>query len=162
RPAQAGKLPSAGHAAIRALSFAEVDRLREQFEPLNPWRDTLKTPFLKLEKENFDSDGMPHTEKLNDLHGRPMVNVVSGTTFYIHDKSSSSSPKSPGWLSLKTMEDEINHLLSRTESKFCNPNGSRCTSNTIGLLVRRHIVAGEFHYVGKEASTRGAGVLISQ
>ena len=71
-----------------------------------------------------------------------MVNVVSGATFYIHDKSSSSSPKSPGWLSLKTMEDEINHLLSRTESKFCNPNGSRCTSNTIGLLVRRHIAGG--------------------
>ena len=35
-------------------------------------------------------------------------------------------------------------------------NGSRCHSNTIGLLVRRHIVAGEFHYVGKEASTRWA------
>jgi hypothetical protein len=57
------------------------------------------------------------------------------------------------------MEDEINHLLSRTESKFCNPNGSRCTSNTIGRLVRSHIVAGEFHYVGKEASTRWAGGL---
>jgi len=33
------------------------------------------------------------------------------------------------------------------------------TSNTIGRLVRRHIVAGEFHYVGKEASTRWAGGL---
>jgi hypothetical protein len=54
------------------------------------------------------------------------------------------------------MEDEINHLLARTESKFCTPNGSRCNSNTIGLLVRRHIVAGEFHYHGKEASTRWA------
>src|SRR5215510_9185266 len=31
------------------------------------------------------------------------------------------------------------------------------TSNTIGRLVRRHIVAGEFHYIGKEASTRWAG-----
>ena len=46
-----------GNAAIRALSCAEVDRIRERFEPLNPWRDTLKTPFLKLEKENFGSDG---------------------------------------------------------------------------------------------------------
>ncbi len=26
----------------------------------------------------------------------------------------------------------------------------------MGLLVRRHIVAGEFHYIGKEASTRWA------
>jgi len=55
------------------------------------------------------------------------------------------------------MEDEIDHLLSRAESKFCTPNGGRCTSKTIGLLVRRHIVAGEFHYIGKEASTRWTG-----
>ena len=66
---------------------------------------------------------MPHTEKLNDLHGRTMVNIVSGETFHIHDKNSSRLPKPPGWLSLKTMEDEINHILSRAESKFCTPNG---------------------------------------
>jgi len=100
---------------------------------------------------------MPHAEKLNDLHGRPMVNIVSGATFHIYDKYSSRLPKPPGWLSLKTMDDEINQLLSRAESKFCTPNGSTCTSKTIGLLVRRHIVAGKFHYIGKEASTRWAG-----
>lgn len=55
------------------------------------------------------------------------------------------------------MEDEINLLMSRAESKFCTPNGRTCTSKSVGLLVRRHIVAGEFHYVGKEASTRWAG-----
>jgi hypothetical protein len=284
---------STGYAAVRALSFAEVDRIRARFEPLNPWRDTLKAPFLKLEKENFAPDGeprqlyaycisaklyclfnldgnrllvrkpsghglgflqapytiadwqrktqrkwtedlppwifdawhhilsrelglahkppfwlkqpavmtvplttpqvlerlgrfkddlrpftvvtvpfprketgqlwtgyfiMPHTAKLNDLHGRPMVNIVSGEPFHIYDKSSSTLPKSPGWLSLKTMEDEINQILSRSESKFCTPNGSTCTSKTIGLLVRRHVIAGEFHYIGKEASTRwGSG-----
>jgi hypothetical protein len=280
-----------GNAAIKALSWAEVDRIRERFEPLNPWRDTLKAPFLKLEKENFAPDGerrqlyaycisaklyclfnldgnrllvrkpsghglgflqapytiadwqrktqrkwtedlppwifeawhhilsrelglahkppfwlkqpavmtvplttpqvlerlgrfkddlrpftvvtvpfprketgqlwtgyfiMPHTAKLNDLHGRPMVNIISGETFRIYDKNSSTLPKPAGWLPLKTMEDEINHLLSRAETKFCTPNGSTCTSKTIGLLVRRHIVAGEFHYIGKEASTRWA------
>jgi hypothetical protein len=97
---------------------------------------------------------MPYTEKLDNLHGRPTVNVVSGETFYIHDKNSSTLSKPLGWLSLKTMEDEINHLLSRADAKFCTPNGSTCTGKTIGLLVRRHIVAGEFHYIGKEASTR--------
>jgi hypothetical protein len=100
---------------------------------------------------------MPYRERLDDLHGRPMVNIVSRGTFYIYDKSSSTSPKTSGWLALKTMEDEINQLLSRAESKFCSPNGSTCTSKTIGLLARRHIVAGEFHYIGKEASTRWAG-----
>lgn len=282
-----------GYAAVRGLSFAEVDSIRGRFESLNPWRETLKVPFLKLEKENFTSDGerhqlyaycisaklyclfnldgnrllirkpsghglgflqapytiadwqrktgrkwtedlppwifeawhhilsrerglahkppswlkhpavmtvplttpqvlerlgrfkddlrpftvvtvpfprkeigqlwtgyfiMPHTVKINDLHGRPMVNIVSGESFHIYDKSSSSLPKPPGWLSLKTMEDEINQILSRSESKFCTPNGSTCTSKTIGLLVRRRVIAGEFHYIGKEASTRwGSG-----
>jgi len=281
-----------GHAAVKALSYAAVDQIRNRFEAINPWRSTLNVSFLKLEKENFALDGqrqqlyayciaaklyclynleggnlvirkpsghglgflkapysvadwqrrtgrkwnedlppwvfeawhftlsrelnlsnhpprwlkqpaamtipistpqvmerlgcfkndlrpftvvtvpfpkkeinqqwsgcflMPYCEKLDDLHGRPMVNSVSRATFYIYDENSSSFPKSPGWLALRTMEDEINHLLSRAESKFCTPNGSRCTSKTIGLLVRRHIVAGEFHYIGKEASTRWTG-----
>ena len=46
-----------GNAAVRALSSAEVDGLRERFETLNPWRETLGVPFLKLEKENFGADG---------------------------------------------------------------------------------------------------------
>jgi hypothetical protein len=280
------QLPS-GNTAIRALSFSQVKALREQFEQLNPWRDS---PFLKLEKENssngerghlyaycisaklyclfnLNNDGllirkpsghglgflqppysvaawqrrtgrkwtedlppwifeawhliisrelelphkppswlkqpavvvapvntpkalerlgcfkdntrpftvmtaplprkeagllwkgffiMPYIDKLNDLHGRPMVNIVSGHTFFIHDANVSKSPKPLGWLTLKTMEDEIAHTLSRTESKFCTPNGSTCTSKTMGLLVRRRIVSGEFHYIGKEASTRWA------
>jgi hypothetical protein len=100
---------------------------------------------------------MPHTENLNDLHGRTMVNFVSGETFHIYDRNSSRLPKPTGWLSLKTMEDEINHILSRAESKFCGPRGGVCTSKTTGLLVRRHIVPGDFHYIGKEASTRWAG-----
>src|SRR6516162_3282187 len=32
----------------------------ERFEALSPWRDTPKTPLLKLEKENFASDGDCH------------------------------------------------------------------------------------------------------
>jgi hypothetical protein len=43
------------------------------------------------------------------------------------------------------------------ESKFCAPHGGTCTGRTVGLLARRHIVAGDFHYIGKEASTRWAG-----
>ena len=280
-----------GNAAIRALSFAQVDSIRERFEPLSPWRKTLKTEFLKLEKENFDANGnrhqlhfygcsaklyclfnldgdqllvrkpsghglgflqapytiadwqrrtrrkwkeklppwiyetwhfilsrelglphrppswlkqpavpittpqvlarlgifkdeirpftvmtvpfpkretvrdplwtgyfiMPYAEKLNDLHGRTMVNIISGERFHIYDKNASTLPKPPLWLSLRTMEDEINRIMSRAESKFCTPNGSRSTSRTIGLLARRHVVAGEVRYIGKEASTRWAG-----
>lgn len=100
---------------------------------------------------------MPQPEKLDDLHGRTMVNIVCGESFHIFDRNSSKLPKPPDWLSLRTMEHEINHILSRTESKLCAPNGKPCTSKTVGLLARRHIVAGEFHFIGKEASTRWAG-----
>jgi len=134
-------------------------------ERLGCFRDVLRpftvvtVPFPKKETDLLWTGYfvMPHMKRLDDLDGRPMVNVASGATFYIYDKQSATSPKPRGWLSLRTMEDEINQILSRAESKFCTPNGSACTSKTIGLLVRRHTVAGEFHYVGKEASTRWAG-----
>ena len=100
---------------------------------------------------------MPYAAKLNDLHGRTMVNIVSGEKFRIYDKNSSRLRKPSGWLSLRTMEDEINRIMSRAESKFGTLNGSVSTSKTIGLLARRRIVAGDFHYIGKEASTRWAG-----
>lgn len=82
-----------------------------------PKRETVKDP---LWTGYFI---MPHIEKLNDLHGRTMVNIVSDETFHIYDKYSSRLLKPPGWLSLTTMEDEINHIMSRVESKFCASNG---------------------------------------
>jgi hypothetical protein len=45
---------------------------------------------------------MPYTEKLDNLHGRPMVNVVSGGTFFIHDANATALPKPSGWLPLRT------------------------------------------------------------
>jgi len=97
---------------------------------------------------------LPYWKKLDDLHGRPMINIASGATFYVYDKASAISTKPLGWFEVGTMGDEINRILFRAESKFSTPNGATCTGKTIGLLVRRHIVAGEFHYIGKEASTR--------
>jgi len=41
-----------------------------------PKRETVKDP---LWTRYFI---MPHTEKLNDLHGRTMVNIVSGESFH--------------------------------------------------------------------------------
>ena len=87
---------------------------------------------------------MLHREKLHDLHGRTMVNIVSGESFHIHDKNSSKLPRPPGWLSLTTTEDEINHILSRAESKFCAPNGGVCTSRTIFITSeKRRLRAGQ-------------------
>jgi hypothetical protein len=59
-PHKLEKFRGHGRDAIRALSWADVDRIREQFEALNPWRGMLGVPFLKLEKENFATDGERH------------------------------------------------------------------------------------------------------
>jgi hypothetical protein len=56
---------------------------------------------------------MPQPAKLNDFHGRTTVNIVSRAMFHIYDKNSSKLPKPTRWLSLRTMEDELNRILSR-------------------------------------------------
>lgn len=77
---------------------------------------------------------MPHTEKLHDLHGRQMVNVVSGETFHIYDSNTSRLPKPAGWLSLKTMEDEINRILSRPRASSALPTAARARARRSGCL----------------------------
>jgi len=47
-------------------------------------------------------------------------------------------------------------LTTPTSEALAGSGEGTCTSNAVGLLVRRHILAGEFHYIGKEASTRWA------
>ena len=45
-----------GAAAIQALTWAQVDAIRAQFAPLNPYDPTLVPDLLKLEKQNFTAD----------------------------------------------------------------------------------------------------------
>src|SRR5205823_9545608 len=63
--------------------------LKDQLRPFN----IVTVPFPKKEINQLWNGYfiMPHMQKLNDLHGRPMFNVVSGVTFHIHDTNSSSS-----------------------------------------------------------------------
>jgi hypothetical protein len=45
-----------GNAAVRALSWDEVDEIREQFAALNPYdRSAVPGSIIKVEKENFDN-----------------------------------------------------------------------------------------------------------
>jgi hypothetical protein len=57
-PGGAERLPD-GREAIRALSWAEVDRIRERFAALNPYdSEVVPGSILKIEEdENFDADG---------------------------------------------------------------------------------------------------------
>ena len=46
--------------------------------------------------------------------------------------------------------------ITKCFSGWADSSDKDFQSKTVGLLVRRHIVAGVFHYIGKEASTRWA------
>ena len=52
-----------GHAAIRALSWKEVDEIAARFKKLNPYEDKLRS-ILKIERDNYD----PETGKQRQVY----------------------------------------------------------------------------------------------
>jgi hypothetical protein len=102
---------------------------------------------------------LPYSERLHDLHGHPMVNIVSGATFYIHDKSASNKPL--GWLSLGKMEDEIDRILSRSESGrrhdassyLLNADVGRGRSENNVRFASVQVISSAQAYRGKSLST---------
>ncbi len=76
-----------------------MERLGCFKDDLSPFT-VVTVPFPKKEVHQLWTGYfiMPYSEKLHDLHGRPMVNAVSGATFYIYDENSSTCRKSPAGL----------------------------------------------------------------
>jgi hypothetical protein len=92
--------------AVPASTPQSLERLGCFKDVLRPFT-VVMVPFPKKEV-NLLWKGyfiIPYMSKLNDLHGRPMVNITSGATFYVYDKASTTSSKSSGWLSLSTIHD---------------------------------------------------------
>jgi hypothetical protein len=55
-----------------------------------------------------------------------------------------------GRIPVKTYREIIHQYLYHPESKFAGPDGRPCDPWTRGVLQRRHIVAADFKYCGKE------------
>src|SRR5215470_16623714 len=51
---------------------------------------------------------------------------------------------------VKTYREILHQYLYHPESKFAGPDGNPCDPWTRGVLQRRHIIAGDFKYCGKE------------
>jgi hypothetical protein len=118
----------AGGDAIRALSWAEVDDLRERFEALKPYdRDTVVAPILELEDENF-------AEPKTRLGGRRELWCygISAKRYVLYQRSDSREPVLRGWPDLdagidagdseappdqllKPSEHGLGHLLNPTD-----------------------------------------------
>jgi hypothetical protein len=55
-----------------------------------------------------------------------------------------------GRIPVKTYREILHQYLYHPESKFAGPDGNPCDPWTRGVLQRRHIVAADFKYCGKE------------
>jgi hypothetical protein len=55
-----------------------------------------------------------------------------------------------GRIPVKTYREILHQYLYHPESKFAGPDGRPCDPWPRGILQRRHIVAGDFKYCGKE------------
>ncbi len=55
---------------------------------------------------------------------------------------------------IATFEDRLHRYMKHPEAKSLAPDGGPCKSDTRGLLQRAHVVAGEFHRIGKESDRR--------
>ncbi len=55
---------------------------------------------------------------------------------------------------IATFEDLLYRYMRHPEAKSLAPDGGPCKGDTRGLLQRTHIVAGEFHRIGKEGDRR--------
>jgi hypothetical protein len=59
-----------------------------------------------------------------------------------------------GRIPVKTYREILHQYLYHPECKFAGPDGNPCDPWTRGLLQRRHIVAGDFKYCGKEVKRK--------
>jgi hypothetical protein len=55
---------------------------------------------------------------------------------------------------VKTYREILHQYLYHPECKFAGPNGRPCDPWTRGVLQRRHIIAGDFKYCGKEVKRK--------
>jgi len=59
-----------------------------------------------------------------------------------------------GRIPVKTYREILHQYLYHPESKFAGPDGNPCDPWTRGILQRRHIVAADFKYCGKEVKRK--------
>ena len=59
-----------------------------------------------------------------------------------------------GRIPVKTYREILHQYLYHPESKLAGPDGRSCDPWTRGILQRRHIIAGDFKYCGKEVKRK--------
>jgi hypothetical protein len=93
----------------------------------------------------------PNTERLewrniyNPRH--PGYRITTDTLL-----ANGGNPLPPNTVGVKTYRDVVASYRQHPETKSLAPDGNPCRRQTIGLLGRRHIVAGSIAHIGKEAN----------
>jgi hypothetical protein len=93
--------------AVRALSYAEVDQIRERLNALKPYDESVRDDLLKLEAHNFD----PRTGERCQLYAY----AISAKRYALYNLTDQ------GWLPRRCSEHGLGHLLDPTRQPTTNP-----------------------------------------
>ena len=96
-----------GEDAIHALSWAEVERIRQRFRQLNPYDPELIPDLLKLEDTNLD----PKTGQPRELYAL----AISAKRYALYSLDSQGEP-----IIVKASEHGLGHLLNPTDPNSDN------------------------------------------
>src|SRR5713226_6807062 len=81
-----------------------------------------------------------------DLFEDPLHNVRTGKPCRI----TTSHTKSKNVVPVLSYRDVLNSYVNNPETKFNGPDGLRCGFGTRGILQRKHVIAEDHRYCGKE------------
>jgi hypothetical protein len=96
-----------GREAVRALSYVEIDQIRERLNALKPHDTSVRDDLLKLEAHNFD----PTTGERRQLYAY----AISAKRYALYNLIDG------GWLPRRCSEHGLGHLLDPTRSPSTNP-----------------------------------------
>ena len=98
------RLPN-GREAVKALSWPEVEEVRQRFAPLNPYDpDAVRGSVLKAEDENFDDPDDPNTQRELYCYG------ISAKRYVLYNLDSGGRP-----VIRKYSRHGLGHLLNPTD-----------------------------------------------
>jgi hypothetical protein len=132
------RLPCANLLKAERLKKKSRHRLAVRSDKLNP-EDRAEKPIL-ITRFNKHSD-----EWLDGIY----YNVRTGKKcrITVGDRRNTRIP-------VKTYREVLHQYLYHPECKFAGPDGRPCDPWTRGVLQRRHIVAADFKYCGKEVKRK--------
>jgi len=136
---------------IPVSSPAVLGRLKGFCKPF----DFVLAPILRSDKLDPDERGeKPILITQFNKHSDEWLNAVFYNVRTGKKCRITVGNRKRGRIPVKSYRDVLHQYLCHPECKFAGPDGSPCDPWTRGVLQRRHIIAEDFKYCGKEVNRK--------